>query len=123
MSQVMNTPTQHIDLSQFSGSERLYRILPRLVITEGVQYLADQTQCYWLVSAIYSHLVTVDVCSEFVVATLTVSEQRAALSLDDGNGRLICHQHIEHTDFPLREITLYCCYHSSYWTLLLPTEY
>ena len=41
-------------LWQFAGVD----VLPRLVITDGVEYLANTANSYWLVSAIYSHLVT-----------------------------------------------------------------
>ena len=123
MSQVMNTHELQTNLSHFTGTENYYRVMPRLVITDGVQYLASQANMYWLVSAIYSHLTTQPICSEFVVARLTVIGKTADLVLDDGNDQVIAEQEIEYTDFPLDEISIYCSYQEKTWVLLLPSEY
>ena len=123
MSQVMNTHELQNNLSQFTGTENYYRVMPRLVITDGVRYLANQANSYWLVSLIYSHLTTQPICSEFVVARLTVIGKTADLVLDDGNGQVIAKQAIEYTDFPLDEMCIYCCYQEKTWVLLLPSEY
>ncbi len=123
MSQVMNTHELQINLSQFTGTENYYRVMPRLVITDGVRYLASQANSYWLVSLIYSHLTTQPICSEFVVARLVVSGKTADLVLDDGNDQVIAKQAIEYTDFPLDEMCIYCSYHNKTWILLLPSEY
>ena len=123
MSQVMNTQELVSALSHFTGTQSYYRVLPRLVITDGIAYLASKANSYWLVTAIYSQLVTQPIYSEFVVARLTVSNNTANLVLDDGNDRVICEQHIKYTDFPLDEVTIYCSYQDRYWVLLLASEY
>ena len=123
MSQVMNTHELQNNVSQFTGTENYYRVMPRLVITDGVQYLASQANSYWLVSTIYSHLMSNAIYSEFVVARLTVTGTTADLVLDDGNGQVIAKQAIEYTDFPLGEVTIYCSYQGKTWVLLLPSEY
>ena len=123
MSQVMNTHELQTNLSHFTGTENYYRVMPRLVITDGVQYLANQANSYWLVSTIYSHLLSNAIYSEFVVARLTVTGTTADLVLDDGNDQVIAKQAIEYTDFALDEISIYCCYQQQGWILLLPSEY
>jgi hypothetical protein len=123
MSQVMNTHELENNLSQFTGTQNYYRVMPRLVITDGVRYLVNQANSYWLVSTIYSHLVTRSVYSDFVVAQLTVSGKTADVVLDDGNDQIIAKQAIEYTDFPLDEISIYCSYQEKNWVLLLPSEY
>jgi hypothetical protein len=123
MSQVMSTHELQSALSHFSGTEKYHRVLPRLVITDGVEYLASKANSYWLVTAIYSHLVTQAINSEFVVARLVVSGKTANLVLDDGNDQVICEQYIEYTDFPLDQVTIYCSYQDRYWVLLLASEY
>lgn len=123
MSQVMNTHELENNLSQFTGTENYYRVMPRLVITDGVQYLANQANMYWLVSAIYSYLTTQPIRSGFVVARLTASGKTADLVLDDGNDQVIAKQAIDYTDFPLGEVTIYCSYQGKTWVLLLPSEY
>jgi hypothetical protein len=123
MSQVMNTHELQTSLSHFTGTENYYRVMPRLVITDGVQYLVTQANLYWLVSAIYSHLISNEIYSEFVVAQLTVIGKIADLVLDDGNDQVISRQRIDYTDSPLDEISIYCCYQQQEWILLLPSEY
>ena len=123
MSQVMNTHKLQSALRDFTGTQHYHRVLPRLLITDGVHFLANTTNAYWLVSAIYSHLVTQPIQSALVVARLTVVGTMANLVLDDGNGGVICEQHIEYTEFPLDEVTFYCSYECRYWVLLLDSEY
>ena len=119
----MNTHELQTNLIHFTGTENYYRVMPRLVITDGVQYLASQANSYWLVSTIYSHLMSNAIYSEFVVARLTVTGTTADLVLDDGNDQVIAKQAIEYTDFPLGEVTIYCSYQETTWVLLLPSEY
>lgn len=119
----MNTHELQTNLSHFTGTENYYRVMPRLVITDGVQYLVTQANLYWFVSAIYSHLISNAIYSEFVVARLTVIGKIADLVLDDGNDQVISRQRIDYTDFPLDEISIYCCYQQQDWILLLPSEY
>jgi hypothetical protein len=119
----MNAHELKSALNHFTGTQNYHRVLPRLAITDGVEYLANTANAYWLVTAIYSHLVTQPIHSEFVVARLVVSGKTANLVLDDGNNQVICEQHIEYTDFPLDEVTIYCSYQYRYWVLLLASEY
>ncbi len=122
-SQVMNTQELQSALSQFTGTQNYRRVLPRLVITDGIEYLANKANSYFLVAAIYSHLVTKPIHSEFVVARLAVSGKTANLVLDDGNDQVICEQYIDYTDLPLDEVTIYCSYQERLWVLLLASEY
>ncbi len=119
-------PLQPSDLNQFIGSAMFYRHWTgRLVYTEGVKYLAEKGDAYWLIDAIISHQPDKRIKSselatfqlwELVVhkdksATLTVradSDRPAAIT-----------QEIPFTDFPLESIKLYVCT----GTLLLPSEY
>ena len=123
MSQVMNTHELQTALSHFTGMQNYHRVLPRLVITDGIQYLANKANSYWLVSAIYSHLVIQPIYSAFVVARLTVSDKTAHLVLDDGNDQVICEQYIEYTDFPIDKVKIYCSYQERLWVLMLASEY
>jgi hypothetical protein len=43
------------NLEHFCGSEQLYKNFLGLRYTEGVKYLADNGQYYWLIDAIASH--------------------------------------------------------------------
>ena len=116
-------------LARFSGTNEHHKfsILSRLVVTDGVKWLADNAECYWLLDAIASWQ---PVCQkdamlrEFQVWTLT-TEQRSELNR---RGHLKCErdtgdkkpikQEIEYTDFPLDEIKLYV----ENGVILLPSE-
>jgi hypothetical protein len=117
-----STQNLQLKLSQFIGTEKLYRITHRHVLTDGTKFLAEQAQCFWLLDAIASHLVkTYD--DYFAVARLLVNESSAVLTLDDGNDAVFATQKIEFTDFPIQEIKLYCSFDGQHWVIMLPSEY
>jgi len=100
------------DLNQFTGSENWYRhALNRNVLySDGAKYVADEGGAYWLLDAIalcQRHERRV-AAKPFQVWRLTVREDRtASLVCDDGNDNIVYAQHIEFTDFPADEITLW----------------
>ena len=110
------------ELSQFIGTEKLYRITSRHVLTDGTKYLAEQAKCFWLMTAIASHL-TRSYDDYFAVARLVVKDSSAVLTLDDGNDTVFATQQIEYTDFPLNEIKLYCSFDGEHWVIMLTSEY
>jgi len=117
-----------IDLSQFYGSENLYRwnMLTKSVLTDGCKYLAEVAGAYWLFDAIDSHLTTqgLNQNTEFTVAKLRkIGDSDAELTLDDGNGLIWMTQYIPFTDFPMDEIKTYATYNGKAWTHMLTTEY
>jgi hypothetical protein len=118
MSQTTVSPTPaaqlETDLAHFTGTEtytnlRYPWLRKRFLLTDGVQYLAEKAQAYWLMDAIAAHQINKKVANEpFQVWILTVNEHRQArLTCNDGNNTLLTFQKIEYTDFPLSEITLY----------------
>ena len=54
---------------------------------------------------------------------MTVSDHSAMVVIEDGNEKFIARQHIEYTDFPLNEITLYGYWSEDNWVVILPSEY
>ena len=121
----MTTPKLTLsDLNQFTGSENWYRhgLNRNVTYTDGAQYLAEKGGAYWLLDAIAicqlheKHVAA----EEFQVWKLTVREDRTAtLVCDDGNDNIVYTQHIEFTDFPLDEVTLYFANN----VIHLPSEY
>jgi hypothetical protein len=111
-------------LRQFTGSENWYRhgINRTVLFTDGAKYVADEGGAYWLLDAIaicqrYEKRVAQEA---FQVWKLTVrSDRTATLVCDDGNDNIVYTQHIEFTDFPLDEITLYFANN----VIHLPSEY
>ena len=117
------TPEQlQTALRGFTGSEQFFRMYPNVIITEGVKFLCDQAQCYWLIDCIFSYQTIRKVAREpFQVLDLTVDlEKRTGLILvTDGNNLELYRQALEFTDFPLQAIKLYYVDQ----TVMLPREY
>lgn len=118
-------------LAEYSGSEHFYRVSAfarNFVVTEGVKFLADEAQCYWLLDIVVSYLPEIQKADETFAVVLL--ERHA-----EGNGAVVrivddvpatvvyAEQDIEFTDFPLPEIKLYIGSDGEHWTLMLPGEY
>ena len=110
-------------LHQFTGTGAYYRLSRKHLMTDGAKYLADRAQCYWMMDAIVSHLCEIGTNDWFVHVHMTVTGQHALMVYGDGNGRELARQAIAYTEFPLSEITLYACWDSEHWVILLPSEY
>lgn len=112
------------DLAQFTGSDNWYRhsINRNVLYTDGAQHVAEHGGAYWLLDEIaiiqpYNKAVAAE---EFQVWKLAVRPDRtASLTCDDGDGNIVFTKEIEHTDFPLDEITLYFANN----VIHLPSEY
>lgn len=117
-------------LVQFTGTETWYRFSIGLVTlglyTEGVRYLAENADCYWLLTDIFTAQMTQKVRQEpFQVWELGVDleAQTAVLTCEDGNHRELFKQEISFTDFPTEEITLWLETEEGTPVLLLPREH
>lgn len=98
-------------LAQFSGSTRWFRYRVGPVIlgyyTEGIHYLAEGAECYWLLGEIFFAQQSIAE-QPFQVWRLLVHEDLSALlSGEDGNDGVFHEQQINFTDFPLPEIALW----------------
>ena len=112
-----------LSLSQFTGTSAYYRISRRHLLTDGTKYLADKGACFWMMDAVASHLSEIGTQDWFVLIRVQVSEGRAVMIYEDGNGHEHARQAIPYTDFPLSEITLYACWDQEHWVIMLPGEY
>ena len=116
------------DLAAFNGTERFYKIpLLGTVFTDGIQYLAEKANCFWLVtdaSVIAKSLMN---RSPFVTVDLKKlsPEKKEALGYEaiieysDGNNTILETQKYHLTDFPFERIRLFFTNN----TLMLPSEY
>lgn len=110
------------DLRRFTGTETWYRhpLFRSYTYTDGVHYVAEKGQAYWLLDAIFSYQLEAKVNREsFQVWTLTVTGDSARLTGDDGNGTVIAEQKIDYTNSPLPEIRFFL----TSKVLMLPSEY
>ena len=110
-------------LEQFYGTQFYFPLWPKVFLTDGVQFLAQEAACYWLMDAITSHIVRLPKAEVFVSCKLTVSNAKTELVLDDGNGNVLATQNIAYTNFPLDSIMLYACWDGERWIVMLPSEY
>lgn len=116
-------------LAQFTGSTTFtcHVLIPRLIMTEGVVFLAEKAGAYWLTDAIASYQYEERVSAEaFQVWTLKVdpTSQNGVLTMADGNSpEPIVTQSLDYTDFPLEVITLWLVDDNWHQIMMLPSEY
>jgi hypothetical protein len=132
MTQMIAASTLETELAHFTGTEsytnlRYPWLRKRFLLTDGVQYLAEKAQAYWLMDAIASHQTNPKVAAEdFQSWKLEVNEKHAAvLTCTDGNEKQLVRQEIPYTTFPLNSITLYATLDESLGGLvvMLTSEY
>lgn len=105
-------------LAQFYGTEQYYKgQLLRFTYTDGVHYLWNAADCYWLLIAISSHRRQ----EPFQVWTLQRTEGNSfVLTMKEDSGRPNkVTQEIPFSDFPLDKIELWLIE----GFLILPSEY
>lgn len=108
------------NLPYFTGTEHYYQYNFGIKLTDGVKYLADSCDCYWLLDIVASYQVDEKIKNEeFQVYKLNVKDNSAVLEITDGNYNILATQEIEYTDFPLDEITIWFTDD----VILLPSEY
>ena len=116
------------NLAEFSGTESFHKIpLLNTVITDGNQYLANEADCFWLVTDVSviakslmnrSHFITVDFKKLNAEMQDTLGYE-AVIEYSDGNDNILETQKYHLTDFPLETIRLFFTNN----TLMLPSEY
>ena len=114
-------------LNLFIGSEQRHRhpFFRSFYYTDGVSYLAEDGQAYWLIDAIFSwqtdkRIKNDRMLQEFQLWQLKVEENRSAiLTCSRDEDDVVISQNIPFTDFSLPEIELYLVEK----VLMLPSEY
>ena len=107
-------------LKHFNGSELFYQTpLIRTRYTNGLKYLANVADCYWLITDI-------SVIAKSLIDFKRLSEEdqdfsgyEAEITYSDGNGTIFETYRYNFTDFPLDELRLFFVD----GTLMLPSEY
>lgn len=115
-----------LNLKQFTGTMNYYRHpLSGYKYTDGVQYLAEKGEAYWLIDKIlltmkHEAKLQLQDYQEFTSWRLLVNEDKTAtLTAEDGNNHKIYSEKIDYTDFPLQEIMLWF----ENGVLILPSEH
>lgn len=117
-----------LDLTPFTGTEAYYRwsvLFPKIVLTDGTKYLADEAGAFWLMDCIGSHLPSVPKTESYAIATLekTKKNWKFALLDDIPPTKVYAKQTIGFSDFPLDEIKLYVIRQDDLWVIMLCSEY
>ena len=125
----MDAHTLRNELAQFTGSSTFtrHRLLPRMILTEGVSWLADTAGAHWCTDVIASYQHEPQVHGEhFQVWRLEVDvgTRAATVMMTNGNSdTALVQQRISYTDFCLDEITLWLITQGEHVVLMLPSEY
>lgn len=108
-------------LANFTGTEEYFtHYLGRITYTEGVKYLADKTESYWLINIVASYQSGEIKKIPFQLWTLTVKDEEGEVTMrNDNDNPVQIRQKIKYTDFPLDVIKLYLIN----GVLMLPNEY
>lgn len=113
------------DLAHFYGTEVWYRhsAFRNYLYTEGVQYVAEHGEAYWLLDKIFAcHASVPRLSGEHFCGWELKKDadgQGAKLVCTDGNYNELYSENILYTDFPMASIKFYCVNN----VLLLPSEY
>ena len=126
----MNFKTRQIKerIQHFNGSLVLYQIpIIGTKFTDGIKYLAEAGECFWLVTDTSviakslrdkSRFISIDF-KKFTQEEKNIMGYEAKIDYSDGNGLIFETQKYHLTDFPLDEIRLFFVDD----TLMLPSEY
>lgn len=112
-------------LEQFTGSSVVYKHQSNLTYTEGVKYVADHGNAYWLIDAIASYQKDSRITQDPMLQGIQFwklqvnDDQSAVLICERDADDIAISQEIEFTDFPLKKIRFYL----SNNVLMLPSEY
>jgi len=125
----MSKPTkQEIlnNLAHFCGTDGYYRYMGNIILTDGTKYMAEACGAFWFLDIIWSVLSTKkDIrAEEMIVAKLKITgEDKAVVTLEDGDKNVLYTQKIPFTDFPLDEIEVWANVDGDKRVILLPSEY
>ena len=92
----------------------------KVLLTDGVHYLREKAQCYWLVDVILSWQYKLHKESFQVWSIKKIGNKGWDIIAEDGNKKQLVFQRISYSDFPVEDgIILY--YNEG--VLMLPSEY
>lgn len=98
-------------LEGFTGTEHYYKFLGGLVFTDGVKYLIEQANCFWLLTLIASyqrHCLKDKMLREMQFWTVRATAKgTAVVTCDRDKGDEAIRQDIQTTDFPLEEVRIW----------------
>lgn len=108
-------------LAQFTGTENWYRhpLVRTVTYTDGVKYFADTAHAWWFVDDSIIEYAALMKQHGFLTLTLDVANDKASITVDDGNDNVLATKAIEYTDCPAGQYKFYFTDN----VFLLPSEY
>jgi hypothetical protein len=121
---MISTKNLKTQLDKFNGDDHYYYnpLFPTMKYTPGVKYLADVAGCHWLladIAILYLPKQMNEEWSGFLVIKVTVIEDSANITVEDGNKNALHTKWIPYTDMPEGEWVLWLID----GVLILPGEY
>lgn len=125
----------HANLRQFSGDLERYRhpLARKMIYTEGVKFVAEQGEAYWLIDEIALAISWGEVLKaseadmrilELHFWRLDVKDKSATLTARaDSDAAPFYTKDISFTNFPLDHIDIWAEFDGKHWTLYLPSEH
>lgn len=110
------------EIGYFVGTEKWYRLHPNVLCTDGIKFVLDTAQSYWLADVVFSIQIKPEVKAElfqFYELTVDLEKSTGKLKVTDGNDKVIYEQFFPYTDFPLSTFKFYFTDN----VMLLPSEY
>lgn len=135
MTSTLTPPKLAAALRQFTGGDLYYRhpLNRQVIYTEGVRFLAEQAEAFWLIDAIASYFGSPEMraavsaddrLEDMQFWTLTVVDGRGELTMEaDAGVPPAITQEIPFTDFPLPIVRIWAGFNGDGWTLYLPSEH
>lgn len=107
----------------YYGSYEFIRTLFSL-LTEGVYFMCEELQCYWLIDVINSYIPSLEI-DEFYVCKFILNEdkQSGTFTIDDGDDNILITQEIIFTDITANVRLFLTTAPNNESVILLPSEY
>jgi len=111
------------DLKMFQGTDTWFRhpLCHNFLYTDGVKFFAEHcgNGAYWFLDIIATEVAELQETEEFLSIHLIVENDKALISVSDGNGRDLYEKAIDYTDAPVGTWKFFLTNN----VMLLPSEY
>ena len=98
------------EFEQFTGTTKYYRsTFGRLLLTEGIHYMRERLNCYWLIDIVESYQPQLK-DKRFQLWSIQVNKDKSALveMREDSGLEPLVKQALQYTDFKLKQYEFFC---------------
>ena len=108
------------ELAGFIGTTQYHRNFTGLLYTDGVSYLAERAECYWLIDLVGSYQPRLrDIVFQLWELEVHADRSAAVRMREDTGEPVVVEQRIPYTDFPLDQFSFFCVHN----VMMLKSEY